>query len=288
MRSTVLRTAGAALVLTFATTLPARAQNVYAYLYEPDRIHSDNQLFLNLAVRDAGLAPAVLNPLLPRLRSVDSDLPVILFIARQTGRPVDAIVDLRARGLSWAAVFSRLGISYDTLFTGIDRDPGPYYRSTWTYWTAHRTAPRFTDFQVRELARLQLAQRLANVPLIEVARVRNPVVVVADKHGRPWARALGVPPGHGGVPPGHGGVPPGQVKNGVAPGHREVVAVPVAPRREVVRIEEHGNGKVKVKEKEHGHEGGDNEHADHGGKGDKGDKGDKGKGNGKGKGHGKE
>jgi hypothetical protein len=277
MRRTALRTAAAALVLTAATALPARAQNVYAYLYEPDRIHSDNQLFLNLAVRDAGLAPAVLNPLLPRIRSVDSDLPVILFIARQTGRPVDAIVDLRARGLSWAEVFRRLGISYDTLFTGIDRDPGPYYRSTWTYWTAHRAAPRFTDLQVRELARLQLAQRLANVPVIEVARVRNPVVVVADKHGRPWARAMGVPPGHGGVPPGHGGVPPGQVKNGVPPGHREVV-----------RVEEHDRGKVKVKEKEKdkGHDEGE-DHGDHGGKdkGDK-DKGDKGKG--KGKGHGKE
>ena len=253
MRRTALRTAAAALVLTAATTVPARAQNVYAYLYEPDRIHNDSQLFLNLAVRDAGLAPAVLNPLLPRLRSVDSDLPVILFIARQTGRPVDAIVDLRSRGLTWAEVFRRLGISYDTLFTGIDRDPGPYYRSTWTYWTAHRAAPSFTDLQVRELARLQLAQRLANVPIIEVARVRNPVVVVADKHGRPWARAMGVPPGH----------------------------------RAAVRAEERDNGKVKFKEKEkeHGHDEGEG-HGDHGGK-DKGDKGDKG-GKGKGKGHGKE
>src|SRR5438445_6253771 len=276
MRRTALRTAAAALVLTAATTVPARARHVYAYLYEPDRIHNDSQLFLNLAVRDAGSAPAVLNPLLPRLRSVDADLPVILFIARQTGRPVDAIVDLRARGLSWSEVFRRLGISYDTLFTGIDRDPGPYYRSTWSYWTAHRAAPRFTDIQVRELARLQLAQRLANVPIIEVARVRHPVVVVADKRGRPWARAMGGPPGHGGVPPGHGGVPPGQVKNGVPPGHRAAV-----------RAEERDNGKVKFKEKEkeHGHDEGEG-HGDHGGK-DKGDKGDKG-GKGKGKGHGKE
>ena len=266
MRRTALRTAAAVVALTAATTLPARAQNVYAYLYEPERIHNDNQLFLNLAVRDVGVTAAVLNPLLPRLRSVDSDLPVILFIARQTGRPVDAIVDLRARGLTWAEVFRRLGISYDTLFTGLDRDPGPYYRSTWTYWTAHREAPRFTDLQVRELARLQLAQRLANVPVIEVARVRNPVVFVADKHGRPWARAMGVPPGHGGVPPGHGGVPPGQVKNGIPPGHREVVAVPVVPRREVVRVEERDKGKVKFKERDndHGHHGeGDNDHCPH-------------------------
>jgi hypothetical protein len=162
-------------------------------------------------------------------------------------------------------VFSQLGIRYDTLFAGIDRDPGPYYRSSWSYWTAHRDRPQFTDVQVRELARLQLAQRLAGVPVFEVARVRNPVVFVAERRGRPWVRAAGVPPGHGGVPPGHGGIPPGQVKNGVPPGHREVV-----------RVED--DGKVKIKEKGHEHDDGDDDHGKHG---------DKGKGKSKGKGHGK-
>jgi hypothetical protein len=274
-----LRIAAAATALAVTTlAAPARAQNVYAYLYDPARVTSDDQLFLNLAVRDAGLARAVLDPLLPRLRSVDSDLPVILFIARQTGRPVNAIVDLRARGASWAEVFRQLGIGYDTLFYGINQDPGPYYRSTWTYWTAHRDAPRFTDLQVREMARLQLAQRLAGVPVLEVARVRNPVVIVADRRGRPYAtRAVGVPPGHGGVPPGHGGVPPGQVKNGVPPGHRAVVARPAVVREEVRRD-------VKVKDKGHGH---DNDGDDHGKGKDKGGRG-KGGGKGKAKGHDKD
>ncbi len=170
MRINAIRTVGGAIVLTVtAMTLPARAQNVYAYLYDPARVTNDDQLFLNLAVRDAGLTRAALDPVLPRVRSLDSDLPVILFIARQSGRPVDAIVDLRARGASWAQVFSQLGIRYDTLFAGIDRDPGPYYRSSWSYWTAHRDRPQFTDVQVRELARLQLAQRIAGVPVFEVS-----------------------------------------------------------------------------------------------------------------------
>ncbi|HYU44467.1 MAG TPA: hypothetical protein VEQ84_20145 [Vicinamibacteria bacterium] len=266
MRINAIRTIGGAIILTVtAMTLPALAQNVYAYLYDPARVTNDDQLFLNLAVRDAGLTRAALDPVLPRVRSLDSDLPVILFIARQTGRPVDAVVDLRARGASWAQVFSQLGIRYDTLFAGIDRDPGPYYRSSWSYWTAHRDRPQFTDVQVRELARLQLAQRIAGVPVFEVARVRNPVVFVAQRRGRPWVRAAGVPPGHGGVPPGHGGIPPGQVKDGVPPGHREAV-----------RVEDHG--KVKIKEKGHDHADGDDDH---------GDRGDKGKGKAKGKGHGK-
>jgi hypothetical protein len=275
-----MRIAGALALAVTALAVPVRAQNVYAYLYDPARVTTDDQLFLNLAVRDAGLTRTVLDPLLPRVRSLDSDLPVILFIARQTGRPVNAIVDLRARGASWAEVFRQLGIGYDTLFTGINADPGPYYRSTWTYWTAHRDAPRFTDAQVRSLARLQLAQRLAGVPVLEVARVRNPVVIVADRRGRPYAaRAAGVPPGHGGVPPGHGGVPPGQVKNGVPPGHRSAVSRPIVVRPESRRD-------VKVKDEGHGHH---DEGDDHGhGKGKDKAKGEgQGGGKGKAKGHGK-
>ena len=230
--------AGMAL-LTMVAAVPARAQNVHAYLYDPALVRNDDELFLNMAVRDAGVARLTLDPLLPRIRSLDSDLPVILFIARQTGRPVNAIVDLRARGASWAEVFSRLGIRYDTLFAGIDRDPGPYYSSSWTYWTAHRDAPRFTDAQIRDLARLQLAQRLAGVPVLEVARARNPIVIVADRHGRPYASSVGVPPGHGGVPPGHGGVPPGQVKNKDKDDHDEGDD----------HGEKHGKGKGKAKGK---------------------------------------
>ena len=285
-----LRFAAAATALAvIAVAAPVRAQNVYAYLYDPARVTSDEQLFLNLAVRDAGLQRVALDPLLPRLRSVDSELPVILFIARQTGRPVNAIVDLRARGASWAEVFRQLGIGYDTLFAGINQDPGPYYRSTWSYWTTHRDAPRFTDVQVRDLARLQLAQRLAGVPVLEVARVRNPVVVVADRRGRPYAtRAVGVPPGHGGVPPGHGGVPPGhggvppgQVKNGVPPGHRSASVQPAVVRK--VEVKDNGKGKVEFKEEEKGpKDKGPKVEKEKGPKPDKGDQG-----GGKGKGHGK-
>lgn len=275
MRTSTIRMAGATLLLSAsALAVPAQAQNVYAYLYDSARVTNDDQLFLNLAVRDFGLSRVALDPLLPRMRSVDSELPVILFIARQSGRPVDAIVALRGRGASWADVFRDLGIRYDTLFTGIDRDPGPYYREEWSYWTAHRDAPRFTDAQIRDLTRLQLAQRIAGVPVLEVARARNPVVVVADRRGRTYAATAGVPPGHGGVPPGHGGVPPGQVKDGVPPGHRGVVG----NAAHEVPVHDGGKGRAKAKDKGHDHDEGHGEQGDHG---------KEGKGKGKAKGHGK-
>jgi hypothetical protein len=275
MWNAAIRTAGAVVLTVTALTLPARAQNVYAYVYDPARVTSDDQLFLNLAVRDAGIPRPALEPILPRIRSLESDLPVILFIARQSGRPVDAIIALRARGTSWTDLFRELGIRYDTLFTGIDRDPGPYYRSEWSYWSAHRTAPRFTDAQIQSLARLQLAQRLAGVPVLEVARARNPVVVVADRRGRSYASRAGVPPGHGGIPPGHGGIPPGQVKDGVPPGHRKVESKSQDTTGKV-HYKDNGKGKVQIKTDAKGAKAAKE-------KGPKSDKGDKGKD----KGHGK-
>lgn len=208
------------------------------YLWDADRCRTDDQLFLNLAVRDSGVSRAVLEPVLPRVRNVSADLPVILFLSRSGGPPVAAIVDLTTRGLRWAQVFRQLGIGYEPLFVHLNQDPGYPYRSAWTYWRRSPSTVRLTDVQVRDLVRLQLGHRLTGIPTVEVARAqargRSPVVVVADKHGRSYA-AVGVPPGHRGVPRGHGGIPPGQVKTGGQAGRAQQsrAAVPfpsTAPR----------------------------------------------------------
>lgn len=261
-----------------AAAIPAAAYTQYEYLFEPAAVHNDTQMFLNLTVTDSGVARATLEPLLPRIRYVDSDLPVMLFLARQSGRPVGSIVDLRARGYSWARIFSTLGLRYDPLFTDYTEDVAPRYRTVWTTWRTRPTTLRLTDYQVRDLVRVQYGHRLASAPVVEVVR-RTPIVYVAEKRGRTYSR-LGVPPGHGGVPPGHGGVPPGQVKNGVPPGHRYATTrrtVVVAPRASSPSV-------VVVKEGKHGggHGGGKGE-----GKEDKGKGHGEGKGNGKGGGGGK-
>jgi hypothetical protein len=256
-------------VLLLAAAVPAKAFTQYDYLFDPAAVRNDNQMFLNLTVTDSGVARLTLEPLLPRIRSVDSDLPVLLFLSRQTGRPVGALVDLRSRGYTWARIFSDLGLRYDPLFADYTDDVGPRYRTVWTTWRTRPTTLRLTDYQVRDLVRVQYGHRLASAPVVEVVRARTPIVFVAERRGRAYS-TLGVPPGHGGIPPGHGGVPPGQVKNGVAPGHR------YAARRTVVVTSRGSNDVVVLKEKGHGHGEGK----------DKGDKGG-GKGNGKGGGKGK-
>ena len=258
--------------LLLAAAIPAGAYTQYDYLFEPAACHNDNQMFLNLAVTDSGVARLTLEPLLPRIRSVDSDLPVLLFLTRQSGRPIGAVVDLRSRGYSWARIFDDLGVRYDPLFTDYSADVSPRYRTVWTTWRTRPAALHLTDYQVRDLVQVQYGHRLTRAPVVEVVRARTPVAFVAERRGRAFSR-VGVPPGHGGVPPGHGGIPPGQVKNGVPPGHRyadrRAVVVPRAASRNVVIVKEgkhHGRGEGKDKDKD--------KDKDKGGKGE-------GKGNGK-------
>jgi hypothetical protein len=85
-------------------------------------------MFLNLTVTDSGVARLTLEPLLPRIRSVDSDLPVMLFVAPAERAARGLIVDLRSRGYSWARIYSDLGLRYDPLFADYSEDVSPRYR----------------------------------------------------------------------------------------------------------------------------------------------------------------
>ena len=180
----------ALLTALFIATTPAVAGTSFDFLFSMDRVTNDNQMFLNLAVGSSGYNRAVIEPVLPRIRYVEVDLPVILFVSRQCGRPVDAIVDLRAQGLSWSVIFSRVGVPVDTLFVGIDQDPGPPYGKAWGYWKKDRAAAHISDDDVRGLVQVQYGSRWAGVATYEMARGRSQgksvVTVVAEKHGRPY------------------------------------------------------------------------------------------------------
>jgi len=196
-------------VALFLGTLPAAASASvsFDFLFSTNHVSDDHQLFLNLAVSNYGFDRPALEPVLPRLRAVNDDLPVVLFLARESGRPVDFIVDLRARGLSWSVVFNRLRVPTDTLFVGIDRDPGPPYGRAWGHWRRNPKRVVLADGDIIGLAQLQVAHRVSGIAPFELARARaagRPLyVVVADKKGRPFHPGNS---GHGGgPPPGHGG-----------------------------------------------------------------------------------
>lgn len=180
-------------VLWLATVLPAGAGTSFDFLFSMDRVSNDNQLFLNLTVSNLGYDRAVIQPVLPRLAYVEVDLPVVLFLAHESGRPPDFIVDLRSRGLSWAVVFQRCGVPLDVLFVGIDSDPGPPYGKAWGHWKRERRGTRLSDRDITGLVQVQLGSRWAGTRPLELARAhgqgRSVATIVAERKGRPYRDA---------------------------------------------------------------------------------------------------
>jgi len=200
---------GIALILApVAAASFAGAATSFDFLFSMDRVHNETQYFLNLAVSNYGYQRAVLEPLLPRVRYVEADLPVLFFLQHASGWPLPQLVDLRARGASWSVIFTRVGVPQDVLFVGIPDDPGPPYGNAWGYWKQNPRGARLRDRDVCDLVQIQLASRWVGVSAAEVARgyprgVTAPVIV-ADKKGRPYHAEKAARPGGHGPKKGHG------------------------------------------------------------------------------------
>ncbi|HZM68999.1 MAG TPA: hypothetical protein VFB95_01365 [Candidatus Cryosericum sp.] len=181
---------GFVLVLSLAAASPAGAATSFDFLFSMDRVHNDNQYFLNLAVSNFGYQRPALEPLLPRVPYVEADLPVLFFLQHASGWPLPNLVDLRAQRASWSVIFTRVGVPLDVLFVGIPDDPGPPYGNAWGYWKKNPRGARLRDRDVCDLVQVQLASRWIGAPAYEVVRgyprgVTAPVFV-ADKKGRPY------------------------------------------------------------------------------------------------------
>jgi hypothetical protein len=198
----VFRTAVAALaacLIGLAAGTPAAAAD-FDFLFSVSHVGNDDQYFLNFTVGSLGYPRAAIEPVLPRLRYVEADLPVVLFLARQSGRPPRAIVDLRAQGLSWSVIIGRVGLAPDILFAGIGRDPGPPYGKAWGHWKKRGRAVVLSDGDVAGLVQVQIAARYGGLPAFDLARGRGqgrPVAAaLAEKKGRPYKDR----PAHAGKP----------------------------------------------------------------------------------------
>jgi hypothetical protein len=180
------------LILTLTTPAPAASAS-FDFLFSMNSVQDDGQLFLNLTVGSYGTDRGVLEPVLPRIRAVEVDLPVILFLADASGRPIDFIVDLRRGGLSWMVVFERCGVSPDLLFVGLDTDPGPPYGKAWGHWRKSPRSLRLSDAEVVGLVNLQVGSRNTRTGPGEIARAHGGgssiASIAAAKKGRPYKEA---------------------------------------------------------------------------------------------------
>ena len=182
-----------ALLIAVAAGVSTSQAGSFDFLFSVNHVSDDDQYFLNLTVSSYGYDRDVLEPVLPRLAVVENDLPVALFLARKSGKSVDYVVGLRARGMSWSAVFGKVGGPVDVLFVGIDRDPGPPYGKAWGHWRKKGQAARIGDKTITGLIQVQIGARWAGLSTYDLARARGKGKkvsgLVADKKGRPHKAA---------------------------------------------------------------------------------------------------
>ena len=190
-----MRLALAVGVLLATCVSAPRAAATFDFLFSARHVRNDAENFLNLAVADSGYGRAVIEPVLPRLRHLERDLPVVLFLAKASGRPVDDIVGLRANDFSWSYVLTNLKLGPDILFAGIDRDPGPPCGKAWRDWKEQANYVYLSDDDIAGLVHVQLAARWLSTRTYDVANRhggRKQVIrYVADRKGRQYPKRGG-------------------------------------------------------------------------------------------------
>jgi hypothetical protein len=99
------------------------------------------------------------------------DLAVLLFLARQTGRPPAQLIAMRRDGLTWWQIGLRLDMPMDVWFVAMSRDPGPPYGRAYGHWRRHQRDARhafaLSDREARDLVAVRMLHEYyrVDVPL---------------------------------------------------------------------------------------------------------------------------
>ena len=168
--------------------MPAKANTPYKFLDDRTQAGNDQQRLLNTVVQHYGMTRDRLEPIVKSLGRIETELPVLLFVADKSGKPVETILGLRrTQRLDWIEVMRKSGVKLNVLFEGVEgRFPEPY-KASWTEWRM-KYRPELTDDQIRELVFLQLAHRVSRRPMAELVRTPTlPVEVLAL--GKPSLKA---------------------------------------------------------------------------------------------------
>jgi hypothetical protein len=168
--------------------MPAKANTPYKFLDDRTQAGNDQQRLLNTVVTHYGLTRDRLEPIVKSLGRIETELPTLLFMADESGKPVETILELRrTQRLGWIEVMRKAGVKLNVLFEGVEgRFPEPY-KASWTEWRM-KYKPELTDDQIRELVFLQLAHRISGRPVAELVRTPTlPTEVLAQ--GKPSPRA---------------------------------------------------------------------------------------------------
>jgi len=167
--------------------MPAKATTPYKFLDDRTQAGNDQQRMLNAVVTHYGLTRDRLEPVVKSISRIETELPVLLFMADESGKPLETIVGLRrTQRLDWIDVMRKSDLKLNVLFEGVEgRFPEPY-KASWTEWRM-KYRPELSDDQIRELVFLQLAHEISGRPMAELVKTPTlPMEVLAQ--GKPSPR----------------------------------------------------------------------------------------------------
>jgi hypothetical protein len=167
--------------------MPAKANTPYKFLDDRSLAGNDQQRLLNTVVQHYGMTRERLEPIVKTIGRIETELPVLLYVADESGKPLETIVGLRrTQRLDWIEVLRKSDLKLNVLFEGVEgRFPEPY-KASWTEWRM-KYRPELTDDQIRELVFLQLAHKISGRPIAELVKTPTlPIEVLAQ--GKPSPR----------------------------------------------------------------------------------------------------
>lgn len=167
--------------------MPAKANTPYKFLDDRSLAGNDQQRLLNTVVQHYGMTRERLEPIVKTIGRIETELPVLLYVADESGKPLETIVGLRrTQRLDWIDVLRKSDLKLNVLFEGVEgRFPEPY-KASWTEWRM-KYRPELTDDQIRELVFLQLAHKISGRPMAELVKTPTlPMEVLAQ--GKPSPR----------------------------------------------------------------------------------------------------
>ena len=168
--------------------LPAKANTPYKFLDDRALAGNDHQRMLNTVATHYNMSRDRLEPVIKKVGRVEQDLPVLLFLADESGKPVETILEMRkAKDGEWLQVMRKAGIKLNVLFEDVEGSFPDPYKASWTEWRM-KYRPELADEQIRELVFLQLAHRISGRPMKELVKSPTlPMEVLAMGKPKPKA-----------------------------------------------------------------------------------------------------
>jgi hypothetical protein len=155
-----------------AMTMGGTDRAPYTFLFDRTKASDEQQRFLYTIVQDAGTSREEIEALVDGMRRPARDLPIVLFLAHESGRTAQEVWELRKGGDEWATVMKKVEVPVKRLFEGVKGTFPEPYKEAWVEWRM-KYRPEFTEAQIRELALLQTAARITGRTVEEVARERR-------------------------------------------------------------------------------------------------------------------